>query len=261
MAGPEVEVVVVGAGLSGVGAGCHFQMSRPGMNYVVLEGRERIGGTWDLFRYPGVRSDSDMFTLGYSFKPWLAPIAIADGRDILAYVEEAAREHDVVSHIRALFKQDLGPRNYAAFQSVITDARNIMAEDAIRRRVQVEIDVENNLPLVAFDRVQIQQVLINLMRNGMEAMDSAADDRILGVRVRQTDGVVRTEISDGGSGIEFPDKIFEAFFTTKEDGLGMGLAICRSIVESHGGRLWAEKNEPHGARFIFTLPIEGKAAL
>jgi cation diffusion facilitator CzcD-associated flavoprotein CzcO len=100
MAGSEFEVVVVGAGLSGVGAGCHFQMSRPGMDYVVLEGRDRIGGTWDLFRYPGVRSDSDMFTLGYSFKPWRAQKEIADGPDILAYVEEAAREHDVERHIR-----------------------------------------------------------------------------------------------------------------------------------------------------------------
>jgi signal transduction histidine kinase len=73
--------------------------------------------------------------------------------------------------------------------------------------------------------------------------------------------VVQTEISDRGRGIEFPEKIFEPFFTTKEDGMGMGLAICRSIVESHGGRLWAQNNEPHGATFIFMLPIEEKAAL
>jgi signal transduction histidine kinase len=72
--------------------------------------------------------------------------------------------------------------------------------------------------------------------------------------------VVRTEISDRGQGIEFPDKIFEPFFTTKADGMGMGLAICRSIVESHGGRLWAETNEPQGAIFIFTLPVEVNAA-
>jgi signal transduction histidine kinase len=78
------------------------------------------------------------------------------------------------------------------------------------------------------------------------------------MRVRRTGNVVQTEISDRGQGIEFPDKIFEPFFTTKENGMGMGLAICRSIVESHGGRLWAEKNEPHGATFIFTLPIETK---
>jgi len=131
-----------------------------------------------------------------------------------------------------------------------------MAEEATRRRVRIDLDVEGNLPPVAFDRIQVQQVLINLIRNSMEAMDSVAGDRILGMRVRRVGDVVRTEISDRGQGIEFPDKIFEPFFTTKEDGMGMGLAICRSIVESHGGRLWAEMNEPQGAIFFFTLPVE-----
>jgi signal transduction histidine kinase len=72
--------------------------------------------------------------------------------------------------------------------------------------------------------------------------------------------VVRTEISDRGRGVEFPDRIFEPFFTTKQNGMGMGLAICRTIVESHGGRLWVEDNDPQGAKFIFTLPAEVKAA-
>jgi signal transduction histidine kinase len=94
----------------------------------------------------------------------------------------------------------------------------------------------------------------------MEAMDSIADDRVLGMRARHIGDVIQTEISDHGPGIEFPERMFEPFFTTKEDGLGMGLAICRSIVELHGGRLWADKNEPHGATFIFTLTIEEKAA-
>lgn len=80
------------------------------------------------------------------------------------------------------------------------------------------------------------------------------------VRAHRVGSEVQTEIGDQGNGIEFPDQIFEPFFTTKANGMGMGLAICRSIVEAHGGRLRAEKNEPHGARFIFTLPIIGKAA-
>jgi signal transduction histidine kinase len=94
----------------------------------------------------------------------------------------------------------------------------------------------------------------------LEAMDSASGDRVLGMRTRRIGDVVQTEISDRGPGIELPDNIFEPFFTTKENGMGMGLAICRSIVESHGGRLWAEKNEPHGATFVFTLPAQTKAA-
>lgn len=94
------DVVIVGAGLSGVGAGYHLQTEAPDRSYVILEGREAIGGTWDLFRYPGIRSDSDMFTLGYNFKPWREAKAIADGPSILKYVRDTAAEHGIDRHIR-----------------------------------------------------------------------------------------------------------------------------------------------------------------
>jgi cation diffusion facilitator CzcD-associated flavoprotein CzcO len=94
------DVVVVGAGISGVGAGYHLQANCPGKSYVILEGREAMGGTWDLFRYPGIRSDSDMYTLGFSFKPWTNAKAIADGPSILAYLEDTAREFGIDQHIR-----------------------------------------------------------------------------------------------------------------------------------------------------------------
>lgn len=94
------DVVVVGAGLSGIGAGYHLQTRCPGSSYVILEGRDRLGGTWDLFRYPGIRSDSDMYTLGFSFKPWTNAKAIADGPSILSYLEETAAEHGIDDHIR-----------------------------------------------------------------------------------------------------------------------------------------------------------------
>ncbi|KUM27280.1 hypothetical protein AU467_02530 [Mesorhizobium loti] len=175
-------------------------------------------------------------------------------------IRDANSAADVVSRIRALFRQSADAVAYTTLGSVIAEARDLIAEEAVRRRVRMDIDVERDLPTVALDRVQIQQVLVNLIRNGMDAMDSATGDRVLGLRVRRTGDAVQIEISDRGPGIEFPDRIFEPFFTTKEHGMGMGLAICRSIVESHGGRLWAEKNEPRGATFVFTLPVEMKAA-
>jgi cyclohexanone monooxygenase len=95
-----LDVLIVGAGLSGIGAAVHLQARCPGKRYTILEARDAIGGTWDLFRYPGIRSDSDMYTLGYAFKPWLASKAIADGPAILDYVRETAREHGVEQHIR-----------------------------------------------------------------------------------------------------------------------------------------------------------------
>ena len=94
------DVLVVGAGLSGIGAGYHLQTRCPERRYAILEGRERLGGTWDLFRYPGVRSDSDMYTLGYAFRPWTNAKAIADGPAILKYVQDTAREHGIEPHIR-----------------------------------------------------------------------------------------------------------------------------------------------------------------
>src|SRR5215475_12331164 len=94
------DVLIIGAGLSGVAAGYHLQTKCPTKRFVILEGRDAIGGTWDLFRYPGIRSDSDMHTLGYNFKPWKNPRAIADGHTIRAYVRETADEYGIVPHIR-----------------------------------------------------------------------------------------------------------------------------------------------------------------
>jgi monooxygenase len=100
MALEHVDVLIVGAGLSGVGAGCHLETNCPGKTYAILEARDRLGGTWDLFRYPGVRSDSDMYTLGYSFRPWPSAKAIADGPAILSYVRQTASDYGVDRKIR-----------------------------------------------------------------------------------------------------------------------------------------------------------------
>ncbi len=98
---PEhVDVLIVGAGLSGIGAACHLRRECPEKSFAILEAREAIGGTWDLFRYPGIRSDSDMFTLGYSFKPWKEGKAIADGGSIRDYIRQTAGEHRIEHRIR-----------------------------------------------------------------------------------------------------------------------------------------------------------------
>jgi cation diffusion facilitator CzcD-associated flavoprotein CzcO len=96
----HVDVLIVGAGLSGIGAACHLQAECPDKAFTLLEARESMGGTWDLFRYPGIRSDSDMLTLGYTFRPWAENKTLADGPSILNYVKETARDHDVERHIR-----------------------------------------------------------------------------------------------------------------------------------------------------------------
>ena len=110
------DVVVVGAGLSGIGAGYHLQTLSPDRSYVILEARADMGGTWDLFRYPGIRSDSDMYTLGYRFKPWREAKAIADGPSILKYVKETAAEYGVDRHIRY---RHLAKRAYTLFNIYI----------------------------------------------------------------------------------------------------------------------------------------------
>jgi PAS domain S-box-containing protein len=181
-------------------------------------------------------------------------------RTVERIIRDANAAADVVSRIRALFRQSMDSRISTTLGSLITEAQELMAEEALRRSVRMEFEVERGLPPVAVDRVQLQQVLVNLIRNGMEAMDALANGKVLRLRVRRLAGAIRTEVSDRGRGIERPDRIFEPFFTTKEHGMGMGLAICRSIIESHGGKLWAETSEQAGATFIFTLPIEAKEA-
>ena len=96
----HLDVLIIGAGISGIGMGCHLERELPGRSYAILEAREASGGTWDLFRYPGVRSDSDLHTLGYAFKPWTSDLAIADGQSILDYIREAASDYGVDRHIR-----------------------------------------------------------------------------------------------------------------------------------------------------------------
>jgi monooxygenase len=134
MSTEHVSVLIVGAGLSGIGAAVHLQRNCPERSYAILESRESIGGTWDLFRYPGIRSDSDMFTLGYSFKPWTNPKSIADGASILSYIEETATEYGVEEKIR------FGHRVVAAEWSSAEARWTVRAERADGEQVELTCD-------------------------------------------------------------------------------------------------------------------------
>jgi signal transduction histidine kinase len=140
---------------------------------------------------------------------------------------------------------------------VINEVLHLLGGETAKRRVAVEMDLGNDLPLVVGDRVQLQQLVLNLLLNGIEAMDPVHDrPRKLFVRSKQeSPETVLVEVRDYGVGLENPDKIFEAFVTTKENGMGMGLTICRSIVEAHNGRLWAASGDGPGATFCFALPL------
>ncbi len=124
MATVDVDVIVVGAGLSGIGAGYHLQTRCPGKTFAILEARDAIGGTWDLFRYPGIRSDSDMYTLGYSFRPWAGTKAIADGGDILEYVRDTARTFGIDEKIRFGHRVESASWSSDAAQWTVTVRKN-----------------------------------------------------------------------------------------------------------------------------------------
>ncbi|WP_223217142.1 PAS domain-containing protein [Rhizobium cauense] len=170
-------------------------------------------------------------------------------------VRSAETTTDVFKRVRALFKHSNEARQPSSIERVISSARELLVEEAVRRNVLLDVTIEPNLPSISLDRVQIQQVLVNLIRNGLEAGHNGAGRARLSIDARREGDAVRVEVRDSGPGLAFAERVFEPFFTTKSDGMGMGLAICKSIVEAHGGRLWAEKAEPTGAAFVFTLPL------
>jgi PAS domain S-box-containing protein len=171
-------------------------------------------------------------------------------------IRDANGAADVVSRIRALFKQTVSTRDAVNLNDVIIEVCNLIGDDVAKKNIVVEVDLERNLPWTLVDRVQMQQVLVNLTRNGIDAMESNTESpKSLLIRSRR-DGAneVLVEVRDRGCGVEDVERIFEPFFTTKESGMGMGLAICRSIIEAHDGQLRVTKNEPRGTTLTFTLP-------
>jgi PAS domain S-box-containing protein len=167
---------------------------------------------------------------------------------------------DIIRRIRALFKQTALAKTSLHVNEVIDEVRRLAQDELNRRGVSIELELAETLPPVLADRIQIQQVLMNLIRNGAEAMEGANNHAMqLTVRSQCTDECIIVEVCDHGPGLTHPEKVFEPFYSTKPNGLGVGLAISRSIVHAHGGVLRVRDNQPQGTVFAFTLPLRSGA--
>jgi len=179
-------------------------------------------------------------------------------RDALAaIVKDGHRAGDVIQRIRQLATKAEPHRTRLDVNDVIRDVVPLVRSEVLSHQVSLQVDLAPVSPLVLGDRVQLQQVIINLVLNGVEAMAAVGDrPRELVIRSRPHEDEVLVAVQDVGVGIDpnTVDRLFTAFFTTKPDGMGMGLSISRSIIEAHGGRLWATPNPDHGATFHFALP-------
>jgi PAS domain S-box-containing protein len=179
-------------------------------------------------------------------------------RSVEWIIDDGNRASEVIRRVRGLAKKTDLEKVPLDVNDVVWEVIALMQRELISHRASLQMELAPALPMVLGDRVQLQQVIINLVMNGVEAMQSVTDrPRELMIRSRQDEThQVLVSVTDCGVGIsaENADRLFNAFFTTKSSGMGMGLSICRSLVEAHGGRLWATANVPHGTTFQLTLP-------
>jgi two-component system sensor kinase FixL len=184
---------------------------------------------------------------------------LAEVRDILDdIVDEDKRAGEVIHRLRLLLKKGESRHQRLDINTAVREVLKLVRGDLLNHKITLKVDLAPQLPAVNGDTVQIQQVMLNLLINGCEAMaDAKPTNRRLRIRSLHAGGVVRISVADQGRGIAAGDleKIFEPFFTTKTQGMGMGLAICRTIITAHGGQLWAEGNNDRGTSFHFTLPV------
>jgi C4-dicarboxylate-specific signal transduction histidine kinase len=177
-------------------------------------------------------------------------------------VADASRASNVIARIRTFIKNAPAEKSELDINEVIPEVLALAGHELQKKRVLVECQLSKALPLVWADRVQLQQVLLNLIMNGIEAMTTVTDrPRELWAQSQLDEfGNILVVVRDSGTGLgSEADRIFFPFFTTKPDGMGMGLRISRSLIEGHGGRLWAGSNVPHGAVFSFTLPVPAES--
>jgi PAS domain S-box-containing protein len=195
---------------------------------------------------------------------WLAaqPPDMEKAREALQrIVRDATRAGEVIGRVRALVKKVPASTDLFDINDAILEVIALSQSELQKHPVELRTHLSSDVPLVPADRVQLQQVILNLIVNAIEAMSGVVDrPRELVVGSGRSDSNdVYVEVRDSGPGLDLANlnRLFDSFYTTKPDGMGMGLSISRSIVEAHGGRLWATPNEPHGAAFRFTLPVEG----
>ena len=179
-------------------------------------------------------------------------------------IRDGQRAADVIARLRALFARKIAASESVDLNEAAREAIALSLSELQRHRVTLRLELANDLPGISGDHVQLQQVILNLLLNAAEAL-SDVDDRARQVTIRtaREDGEsVRLTVQDSGVGFEPRDagRLFEAFYTTKSGGMGMGLAISRSIIESHQGRLWAAPNDGPGATFSFSIPCERECA-
>jgi PAS domain S-box-containing protein len=183
---------------------------------------------------------------------------VPEARDAASrIVSDVTRAADIISSLSLLFKKGALQRELVDINELVREMILLLRGEATRYSVSIRTDLADDLPKVMADRVQLQQVFMNLMLNGIDAMKAAPDGCELTIRSELNNGQLLISVSDTGVGLspDQTDQIFRAFFTTKENGTGMGLPISRSIIESHGGRLWATGASSCGATFHFTLPV------
>jgi len=175
-------------------------------------------------------------------------------------VKDGTRAGEIISRTRLLFEKGTSQHNLVDVNEVIGEMIVLLRGETTRYSISVRTELAADLPQVMGDRVQLQQVMMNLVINGIDAMKDVDDTRELNIKSRAENGQLLVSVSDTGAGLppQQADQIFNAFFTTKPHGTGMGLRISRSIIESHGGRLWAADNSPRGACFCFTLPTKAE---
>src|SRR5262249_12550990 len=184
---------------------------------------------------------------------------VAEAREAASrLIKDVTRANEIIGRIGSLFKKQVPKRELIDVNELIREMIGLMRSEASRYSISIRSELADGLPQIMADRVGLQQVLMNLMLNGVEAMRDMIAPGTLTIVSRRNDGQLTVSILDTGVGVssEQVDKIFSAFVTSKAQGTGMGLPISRSIIESHGGRLWATPNTGPGATFQFVLPLE-----